>query len=124
MFDTKTILIVDDEPVVRALLRVALEPAGARIVEAADGCEALDVAWHEQPDVAVIDVGLPRLSGVDVCRALKTNPNPPAVVLITGNTYAEELDGCGAEDMFAKPFHPVELLDAVERCLGVVATTP
>jgi CheY-like chemotaxis protein len=122
MFGRTTILIVDDEPVVRALLRTVLEPAGARIVEAADGCEALDVAWEEQPDVAVIDVGLPQLSGVDVCRALKTNPNPPAVVLITGNTYAEELDGCGAEDVFAKPFNPVELLDAVERLLGVAAT--
>jgi len=124
MIGHKTILIVDDEPVVRALLRVVLGPTAARLIEAADGSEALEIAWREQPDVAVIDVGLPRLSGVDVCRALQTNPNPPAVILITGNVYAEELDGCGAEDVFPKPFQPLELLDAVERCLGVVAATP
>ncbi len=116
-----TILIVDDEPVVRALLVAALAPMGARIVEAADGSEALEVAWLEQPDVAVVDVGLPKLSGVDVCRALQTNPNPPAIILITGNVYAEELEGCGAEDVFAKPFQPLDLLAAVERCLGLVS---
>lgn len=121
MFHQQTILIVDDEPVVRALLLAALEPIGARIVEAADGSEALAVAWLEEPDVAVVDVGLPKLSGVDVCRALQTNPNPPAVILITGNVYAEELEGCGAEDVFAKPFQPLELLAAVERCLGLVS---
>jgi CheY-like chemotaxis protein len=121
MFHQQTILIVDDEPVVRALLVAALEPIGARIVEAADGSEALEVAWLEEPDVAVVDVGLPKLSGVDVCRALQTNPNPPAVILITGNVYAEELEGCGAEDVFAKPFQPLDLLAAVERCLGLVS---
>ena len=121
MFREYTILIVDDEPVVRALLVAALEPIGARIVEAADGSEALEVAWLEEPDIAVVDVGLPKLSGVDVCRALQTNPNPPAVILITGNVYAEELEGCGAEDVFAKPFQPLDLLAAVERCLGLVS---
>jgi|CXWL01.1.fsa_nt_gi CheY-like chemotaxis protein len=121
MFREQTILIVDDEPTVRALLRAVLEPVGARLIEAADGSEALEVAWLEQPDIAVVDVGLPKLSGVDVCRALQTNPNPPAVILITGNVYAEDLEGCGAEDVFAKPFQPMELLAAVERCLGLVS---
>jgi DNA-binding response OmpR family regulator len=105
----------------RALLRVTLEPTGARIIEAADGSEALDIAWEEQPDVAIVDVGLPKLSGVDVCRGLMTNPDPAIVILITGNIYAEELDGSGAYDIFPKPFHPDELLAAVERCLGLVA---
>lgn len=121
MFREQTILIVDDEPAVRALLRAVLEPVGARLIEAVDGSEALEVAWLEQPDIAVVDVGLPKLSGVDVCRALQTNPNPPAVILITGNVYAEDLEGCGAEDVFAKPFQPMELLAAVERCLGLVS---
>ena len=121
MLRRNTILIVDDEPVMRALLQVTLEPTGARIIEAADGSEALDVAWEEQPDLAIVDVGLPKLSGVDVCRALMTNPEPAMVILITGNVYAEELDGCGAFDIFPKPFHPDELLAAVERCLGLVA---
>jgi CheY-like chemotaxis protein len=121
MFNRPTILIVDDEPVVRALLRVMLEPLGANLIEAADGSQALEIAWRDQPAVAIVDVGLPKLSGVDVCRALKTNPNPPAVILITGNVYAEDLSGCDPDDIFAKPFQPLELQDAVSRCLGVMS---
>lgn len=121
MFHRKTILIIDDEPVMRALLRVTLEPTGARLIEAENGSDALEIAWDERPDVAIVDVGLPKLSGVDVCRALMTNPEPPVVILITGNVYAEELDGSGAFDVFPKPFQPDDLLAAVERCLGLVA---
>jgi CheY-like chemotaxis protein len=117
MFSKPTILIVDDEPVVRALLLVALEPAGSRLVEAADGSEALEVAWREHPDVVVLDVGLPKLSGIDVCRALKTNPSPPHVVLITGDAHADELAECGADSVMAKPFRPTDLLDEVTAAL-------
>jgi len=110
----KTILIVDDEPVVRALLRVALEPTGSRLIEAADGSEALEVAWRDRPDVVVLDVGLPKLSGIDVCRALKTNPEAPRVVLISGNTFGEDgLESCGADSVIAKPFRYAELMSQV-----------
>jgi two-component system response regulator MtrA len=117
MFNAKTILIVDDEPAVRALLRAALEPLRARLVEAGDGSEALEAAWRERPDVALVDVGLPRLSGIDVCRALKTNPSAPAVLLITGNVHATELASCGADGVIGKPFRPAEVLALVERLL-------
>ena len=122
MFTRDTILIVDDEPVVRALLCVALEPAGARIVEAADGSEALEAAWREHPDVVVLDVGLPKLSGIDVCRALKTNPIAPHVILITGNAQADGIETSGADSVIAKPFRPVDLVDEVERAFAVVGT--
>lgn len=124
MFHNGTILLVDDEPVVRALLRVALEPAKARLVEAADGSEALEVAWRERPDVVLLDVGLPKLSGIDVCRALKTNPQPPHVILITGNGDAEDLDACGADGVITKPFRPADLVDEVERTLARERTIP
>lgn len=106
--------MVDDEPVVRALLRAALEPAGSRVVEAADGSEALEVAWRERPDVVLLDVGLPKLSGVDVCRALKTNPWPPRVILLTGNAWADEIDACGADAIMEKPFRPADVVAAVK----------
>ena len=114
-FRQKSILVVDDEPVVRALLRVALEPAGSRLVEAVDGSEALEVAWREQPDLVLLDVGLPKLSGVDVCRALKTNPQPPRVLLVTGNADLPDIDTCGADGVVFKPFRPVELLEVVRK---------
>ena len=101
----------------RALLRVALEPTGSRLVEAADGSEALEVAWREHPDLVLLDVGLPRLSGIDVCRALKTNPDPPRVILLTGNALAEDLDTCGADGLISKPFKPSELVETVTSSL-------
>ena len=121
MFSTGTILIVDDEPVVRALLRAALDAAGSRLLEAADGHEALDLAWQERPDLVVLDVGLPMLSGIDVCRVLKTHLPPPRVLLITGNGYANGVDRCGADAVFAKPFDPAAILQEARRLLAMPA---
>lgn len=115
MREQSCILVVDDEPVVRALLRAALEPAGSRIVEALDGSEALEAAWRERPELVLLDVGLPKLSGLDVCRALKTNPEPPRVLLITGNPDLAAIDTCGADGIVTKPFRPDELLTLVQR---------
>lgn len=120
-FRQRSILVVDDEPVVRALLTAALEPTGSRLVEAVDGSEALETAWRERPDLVLLDVGLPKLSGFDVCRALKTSPAPPHIILITGDALAEEVHQCGADGVIAKPFRPAELVDAVELALARVA---
>jgi DNA-binding response OmpR family regulator len=116
-----TILIVDDEPVVRALLTAALEPAGCRLFESADGTEALDIAWRERPELVLLDVGLPMLSGIDVCRALKTHLPPPRVLLITGNGYTEGIDGCGADGVIVKPFDPTLVLETARRLLALPA---
>lgn len=121
-FRERSILVVDDEPVVRALLTAALEPTGSRLVEAVDGSEALDVAWREHPDVVLLDVGLPKLSGIDVCRALKTSPTPPHVILITGDAQADGIEASGADGVIAKPFLPAELVDQVERAFAADAT--
>lgn len=104
----------------RALLTAALEPTGSRVVEAVDGSEALDVAWRERPDVVLLDVGLPKLNGIDVCRALKTSPSPPHVILITGDALADGIDACGADSVIGKPFQTADLVDEVERAFGVV----
>jgi CheY-like chemotaxis protein len=110
-----TVLIVDDEPVVRALLKAALEPTGSRLVEAADGGEAVDTAWRERPDLVLLDIGLPTLNGLDVCRAIKTNPEAPRVLLITGNAESADIDRCGADGMLLKPFNALEIAETVRR---------
>jgi CheY-like chemotaxis protein len=110
-----TVLIVDDEPVVRALLKAALEPTGSRLVEVADGGDAVDAAWRERPDLVLLDIGLPTLNGLDVCRALKTNPEAPRVLLITGNAEAADIETCGADGVLVKPFNALEIAETVRR---------
>jgi CheY-like chemotaxis protein len=114
-----TVLIVDDEPVVRALLKAALELTGSRLVEAADGGEAVDTAWRERPDLVLLDIGLPTLNGLDVCRALKTNPEAPRVLLITGNAEVADMDTCGADGVLVKPFNALEIAETVRRELAL-----
>jgi CheY-like chemotaxis protein len=114
-----TILLVDDEPVVRQLLRAALEPVGARLLETEDGNQALEVAWDARPELVVLDVGLPMLSGIDVCRGLKTHLPPPKVILITGNRFVEGIDDCGADAVVGKPFNPQALLEEAQRLLAL-----
>jgi DNA-binding response OmpR family regulator len=117
----ETILIVDDEPVVRALLRAALEPSGSRIIEAEDGEGALECAWQDRPELIVLDVGLPLLSGVDVCRAVKTHLPPPRVMLITGNRFTYGVEDCGADAIIEKPFDTAALLEVAQRLLSAPA---
>jgi CheY-like chemotaxis protein len=112
-----TILLVDDEPVVRALLHATLEPTGARLIDAEEGTRALELAWEERPDLVVLDVGLPMLSGIDVCRGLKTHLPAPKVILVTGNRFAEGIDDCGADAIVGKPFDPLLLLAEAQRLL-------
>jgi two-component system KDP operon response regulator KdpE len=116
-----TILIVDDEPVVRALLRAALEPVASRLLESADGEDAIELSWQERPELIVLDVGLPLLSGIDVCRALKTHLPPPRVLLVTGNRYVDGIDACGADAIFVKPFDPLALREEALRLLALPA---
>ena len=118
---TGTILLVDDEPVMRELLHAALAPTGARLLEASEGSQALEMAWDERPDLVVLDVGLPMLNGIDVCRGLKTHLPAPRVLLVTGNRFADGIDDCGADAIIAKPFTPSALREEVERLLSIPA---
>lgn len=92
-----------------------------RLAEAADGSEALEAAWRVHPDVVLLDVGLPKLSGIDVCHALKTNPDPPRVILMTGNVDALDGGTCGADGVIAKPFLPRDVADLVLAAVAASA---
>jgi CheY-like chemotaxis protein len=93
-----------------------------RLAEAADGSEALEAAWLEQPDIVLLDVGLPKLSGTEVCRALKTNPHAPRVILMSGNAGEVDAAACGADGVIAKPFRLPELVELV--CATPAETAP
>jgi two-component system, OmpR family, phosphate regulon response regulator PhoB len=122
----KKLLIVDDEDGVRALVRMTLDNGLYEIIEASDGLEALDLAREHHPDLILLDVMLPDLSGMDVCRKIKDDPDlaSTTVVMLTARAQTADLgdaEEAGADGYFTKPFSPIALTRKVESILGPVA---
>ncbi len=119
----RTLLIVDDEEGVRSLVRMTLESESYQIIEATEGAEALDLARRHHPGLVLLDVMLPDASGIDICRALKSDPETAstAVVMLTAKAQSadlEEAEAAGADGYFTKPFSPIALMQRVERIFG------
>jgi two-component system, OmpR family, KDP operon response regulator KdpE len=105
-----TILVLDDEPQIRRVVRNALEENGTRVLEAATGREGIDLAAAERPDLIVLDLGLPDMSGADVCREIRGWSSAPIVVLSARHSDKEKaaLLDLGADDYITKPFSTLE----------------
>ena len=115
----ETILVVDDEPKIVKLARDYLEKSGFRVVTASDGITALAQARHERPDLVVLDLNLPGMDGLDVCRALRRASDVPIIMLTARAEEADRLIGLelGADDYVTKPFSPRELVARVRAVL-------
>jgi len=117
--DVKTILICEDEDALRELVRISLGDA-YRFEEAADGVESLDRARELRPDLVILDLMLPRMSGVEVLAELRgdTAIRDTPVVVITAWTHAQQAAvAAGADRFVAKPFDPDELKAVVDELL-------
>ena len=117
-----TILIVDDEPNIVQLVRITLEDSRVRVLEAADGATAVACALAVQPDLIFLDVDLPDLSGLDVCRRLKEDGalTETKIVMLTAAAQADDVArglAAGADQYLTKPFSPVRLLSLVEQLM-------
>jgi CheY-like chemotaxis protein len=124
-----TILIADDEPAIVDLVRFTLEDAHVRIVDAADGVAALDLARRERPHLALLDVRMPRLDGLDVCRRLRALPEcgHTRIVLLTAAAQAEDRRrglAAGANHYLTKPFSPLRLLSLVRSLVPEASSWP
>jgi len=124
-----TLLIADDEPAILDLVRFTLEDPQVRIVEASDGATALELAQQARPDVALLDVKMPRLSGLDVCRRLRELPEcaHTRVVLLTAAAQAQDRQrglAAGADHYLTKPFSPLALLTLVRSLMPEVSIWP
>jgi DNA-binding response OmpR family regulator len=121
-----SVLIADDEPHVVELVRVTLEDERVRVFEAADGETALAVAEALAIDLVLLDVHLPDVSGLEVCRALRANPRVSSarIVMLTAAAQCDDVMrglAAGADDYLTKPFSPLRLLSLVDRLLPRVA---
>jgi DNA-binding response OmpR family regulator len=107
----RTILVVDDEPTLRETLVDALEADGFRVVAAADGRAALERFRAEKPDLVLLDLMLPELSGIEVCRIIRRESGVPIVMLTAKDSELDKVVGLelGADDYVTKPFSVREL---------------
>jgi two-component system alkaline phosphatase synthesis response regulator PhoP len=115
----EVILVVDDEPKIVKQARDYLERSGYRVLEAGDGKTALAQVRHERPDLIVLDLNLPEMDGLDVCRALRRESDVPIIMLTARVDETDRLIGLelGADDYITKPFSPRELVARVRAVL-------
>lgn len=124
----KTILIVDDEDAIRELIRFTMEKNGYRTVEAADGLTALRLAQQTIPSLMILDLMLPEVDGMEVCRRLKMSPTTAGIPIVMLTAKDDEIDKVlglemGADDYMTKPFSTRELAARVKAVLRRGSTT-
>lgn len=117
--EIKTILVVDDEPAIRDLLKYNLEREGYQIIEASDGIEGINVALEQKPDIILLDIMLPKLDGLSVCKRIKNSMSIPIIMLTAKSEEIDTILGLelGADDYITKPFSVRELAARVKANL-------
>src|SRR5512140_2260169 len=116
---SKKILVIDDEPKIVEICQDYLKAAGFEVVSACDGLKGLAAARFEKPDLVVLDLMMPGMDGLDVCRSLRRESNTPIIMLTARVEESDKLVGLelGADDYITKPFSPRELVARVRVVL-------
>ena len=117
------VLVADDDADIRDLVAFKLEQAGLDVVAVVDGQAALELARARQPMLAVLDVSMPGLSGIDVCRMLRAEPATAGmlIIMLTARVQEQDVEGgfsAGADDYVTKPFSPRELVSRIQALLS------
>jgi two-component system, chemotaxis family, chemotaxis protein CheY len=118
------VLIVDDDQFVRAVLRDMLSPSGYQCSEAGDGVEALQRVQADQPDVVLLDLLMPKMSGIEALEKIcRTSPRSRVVVItsLASDALVAQALSAGATGYVVKPFHPIEIQEAVRQALRAEA---
>lgn len=116
------VLVVDDEENIRMLVKFNLEKAGYEVLEASDGNKAIETAVNSTPDIVILDLMLPGIDGLEVCRNLKRHPRTAALPIIMLTAKSDEIDRViglelGADDYMTKPFSQRELVARIKAVL-------
>ena len=114
-----TILIVDDEPQIRRVMLTTLTSHGYTVVEAASGEEALEKLRSERPDLIILDVNMPGISGIETCAEIRTSSDVPIIMLTVRNSERDKVQAldAGADDFVVKPFGVQELMARIRAAL-------
>jgi two-component system KDP operon response regulator KdpE len=124
LLDGKLVLVCDDEKRIIQFVRVNFEMKGARVIEAGDGDQCLELARRELPDLVVLDVQMPGMDGFETLRELRTFSEVPVIMLTVQAEEPDRIRGLdlGADDYVAKPFSPAELVSRARAVLRRVDT--
>jgi two-component system OmpR family response regulator len=122
----RSVLVVDDDPHIRQLLVFALEKAGLATAEAADGEAAIAAVAASRPDLIILDINMPRMDGLEVCRRLRATSEVPVLFLSSRDDEIDRIIGIelGADDYVTKPFSPREVVARVQAVLRRTSAKP
>lgn len=125
MTSTASILVIDDEPQIRRVVRNALDGVASRVIDASTGREGIDLAAAERPVLIILDLGLPDISGAAVCREIRAWCSAPIIVLSARHSDTEKVAmlDAGADDYVTKPFSTAELQARVRAQIRRAAMT-
>jgi DNA-binding response OmpR family regulator len=117
------VLVADDDADIRDLVAFKLEQAGLEVIAVEDGQTALEEARSRQPTLAVLDVSMPGLSGIEVCRMLRADRATAGmlIIMLTARVQEQDVEGgfsAGADDYVTKPFSPRELVSRIQSLLS------
>lgn len=123
---TQCILVVEDEPTIAEAIASRLEAEGFEVTVVGDGPTAVDTCAELRPDLVVLDIGLPGMDGLEVCRRIQVHRRVPVVMLTARDDETDLLVGLGvgADDYLTKPFSPRELVARIKAVLRRVSDTP
>ena len=121
----QTVLLVDDEDTIRIMLKMVLELSGFQVYEAADGLQAIEQVKTHHPDIMVLDVMMPRMDGITVCKKLRSQTETAdfPIIMFSGKSQEEAVQeglAAGATHYLVKPAAPTEIISLIKKCLDRV----